>query len=336
LIFIGDISIKSVLITGGAGFVGRHFAEFFLKKKYQVDVVDNIAKFTGGIDPNKYIWPLYNPLDFKNFKFENLDCREWFKQNQNKYYDYVFHLAAMVGGRELIENNPIAVSDDLAIDSSFWQWAVISKPKKVVCFSSSACYPIKFQKFNNYKLLSEEIINLKNDIGAPDLTYGWAKLTCEYLAKIAYEKYGIQSVIYRPFSGYGEDQDLNYPFPSICKRVLKNQNEKEIKVWGSGKQMRDFIHIDDCVNGVISTMDKIYNAEPLNLSTGKYTSFIEFVTMACDILGYNPNVIGSSLKPEGVFARGGDIKKQSAYGFKAKIDFKNGIELALNKFAKQM
>ena len=56
----------------------------------------------------------------------------------------------------------------------------------------------------------------------PDLTYGWAKLTHEYCALLAYEKHGIQSVSYRPFSGYGGDQDDSYPFPSICKRVLAN------------------------------------------------------------------------------------------------------------------
>ena len=49
------------------------------------------------------------------------------------------------------------------------------------------------------------------------MTYGWAKLTCEYLGKIAFEKYGIKSVCYRPFSGYGEDQDLNYPFQAFAK-----------------------------------------------------------------------------------------------------------------------
>ena len=65
------------------------------------------------------------------------------------------------------------------------------------------------------------MIDLNQDIGIPDMSYGWAKITHEYLAKLAFEKYGINSVIYRPFSGYGEDQDDTYPFPSICKRILK-------------------------------------------------------------------------------------------------------------------
>ena len=92
------------------------------------------------------------------------------------------------------------------------------------------------------------MINFKNFIGFPDMSYGWSKLTCEYLARIAFDKEGIKSVCYRPFSGYGPSQDLTYPFPSIIKRALSmKNNQKKFFVWGSGQQMRDFIHINDCV-----------------------------------------------------------------------------------------
>ena len=53
--------MKKILITGGAGFVGRYFTKFFLDKKFEVVVVDNIEKYTGGLEPSK--WPLYIPLD---------------------------------------------------------------------------------------------------------------------------------------------------------------------------------------------------------------------------------------------------------------------------------
>ena len=66
--------MKKILVTGGAGFVGRRFVKYFLDKGDQVIVVDNIAKYTGGIDPNNG-WPLYNPKNYKNFKFILLDCR---------------------------------------------------------------------------------------------------------------------------------------------------------------------------------------------------------------------------------------------------------------------
>ena len=78
--------------------------------------------------------------------------------------------------------------------------------------------------------------------------------------------------------------------------------------------MRDFIHIDDCVEGVLMTMDQIQDGSALNLSTGTFTSFIEFVQLAADILGFQPDVLGTST-PEGVFARGGDAALQNQFGF---------------------
>lgn len=327
--------MKKVLVTGGAGFVGRHLCKAILDKGWDVDCVDNIVPLTGGINPYKG-WPLYNPFDYKNFKFFNQDCRSFYRENQELYYDYVFHLAAMVGGRLMIEYNPIVVAEDLSIDASMWNWAKKSKPGKVICFSSSAAYPIKYQRVDNYKLLKENMISFNDDIGMPDMSYGWAKLTHEYLAKLAYRSHNIKSVIYRPFSGYGEDQDLAYPFPSICKRALECKGEAVFKVWGSGEQMRDFIHIDDCIAGILFTMDKIDDAEAINLSTGILTSFKTFAKMACRECGYYPDVRGESDKPEGVFARGGDTMQQRRLGFEAKINFLDGINRGIKYIEKKL
>jgi len=100
-----------------------------------------------------------------------------------------------------------------------------------------------------------------------------------------------------PSSGYGEDQDLTYPFPSIIKRAIAHAGEEQLTVWGTGDQMRDFIHIEDCVDGVLATMDKIDDADALNLSTGIYTSFKQFARMAAEAVGYSPEVIGLSSQP---------------------------------------
>lgn len=323
--------MRKILLTGGAGFVGRHFVKRFLEVGDRVICVDNLAPLTGGIDPRKG-WPLFDPRDFDNFIFHPADCRDFFRSCKDTDFDYVLHLAAVVGGREIIENNPLAVADDLSIDSQYWQWAVETKPKQTICFSSSAAYPIHLQTQSNYRLLKESDIGFDDSIGQPDMSYGWAKLTHEYLALLAYEKHGIHSVTYRPFSGYGEDQDDCYPFPSICKRALLNRDRSRLTVWGTGEQMRDFIHIEDCVDGVLATMDEIRDGSALNLSTGIHTSFLEFARMAANIVGYDPEVSGLSDKPSGVFARGGDTQKQRDYGFQHKIGFSEGIARALQYF----
>lgn len=326
--------MRKILITGGAGFVGRRFVRRFLEAGDEVHCVDNIAKYTGGIHPDKG-WPLFNPLEYANFRFYEKDCRDYFKKMADDDFDYCLHLAAIVGGRLMIDYNPLMVADDLSIDSAYWQWAKVTQPKKTICFSSSAVYPVKFQRKGSYILLSEDMVQFLDDIGKPDMTYGWSKLTHEYLAQMAFEKHGIQSVVYRPFSGYGEDQDLTYPFPSICKRVLENRNAETISVWGSGEQMRDFIYIEDCVDGVLATMDKINDASPLNLSTGTFTNFKSFAFQAAEILGFKPEIRGMSDKPEGTYARAGDTVKQRNYGFQYRVDFREGIKKALQYFEEQ-
>ncbi|MEP6787006.1 MAG: NAD(P)-dependent oxidoreductase [Acidobacteriota bacterium] len=324
--------MRKVLITGGAGFVGRCFVKRFLEMGDEVHCVDNLAPLSGGIAPENG-WYKTNPFDFERFKYFQEDCRAYFHRVKDDDFDYCLHLAAVVGGRLVIENNPLAVADDLSIDAAYWQWAQLTQPRKTVCFSSSAAYPIKYQERDNYVLLKEDMIDYESDLGMPDMSYGWAKLTVEYLARLAFEKNGLSSVCYRPFSGYGEDQDDTYPFPSICKRALDQKDQPVLTVWGTGDQMRDFIHIEDCVDGVFTTMDKIDNADALNLSTGIYTSFREFAKLAAKACGYSPEVRGLSDKPTGVFARGGDVSKQNLLGFKHKIDFETGVKMALEHFS---
>jgi len=323
--------MRKVLVTGAAGFVGRHIVKRLLEAGDEVHAVDCIAQYTGGIDPHNG-WPLFDPRQYSNFRFYREDCRDWFKRVQDTDFDYTFHLAAMVGGRLMIENNPLAVAEDLAIDSAYWQWATVARPKKSACFSSSAAYPISLQREDHYVLLKEDMISFDTDIGMPDMSYGWAKLTCEYLAQLAYQKYGLKSICYRPFSGYGEDQDDAYPFPSICKRAIAHMGQDTLTVWGSGTQMRDFIHIEDCVTGIMKTIDQIDDAGALNLSTGILTSFIDFASLAADVLGYHPEVKGMSDKPAGVHARGGNRAKQEDLGFKYLLDFRAGVERALKYY----
>lgn len=320
-----------VLVTGGAGFVGRHLVRRLLERSDEVLCVDPIAHRTGGIHPNAK-WPLFSPSDYDRFHFIQADCRDWFKQNPNEKFDQVYHLAALVGGREVIEHDPLAVAEDLSIDAMFWRWAKDAQPGWIGCFSSSAAYPVRLQTPNNYRLLKEGDIDFGRDIGLPDLTYGWAKLTCEYLARIAYEKHGLKSAVFRPFSGYGEDQDKAYPFPSIVKRVLDNRLERTLQVWGSGMQMRDFVHIEDCIDLILLASDQISDATAINISTGKLTSFIELTNIIASEIGISLEIRGMSDKPEGVFARGGDITLQRQIGFVPQISLPEGIARAIKFF----
>jgi GDP-L-fucose synthase len=322
------------LITGGAGFVGRNLAQKLLLNNWDVVVVDSLVEGLGGIEPKS--WPFFDPTSFDSFHFVAQDCRDFFKVQPEEYFDYVFHLAAVVGGRLTIEQDPLAVATDLSIDSEMWRWSVSARPAKVVNFSSSAAYPIHLQSSKgDIVKLSEDMIRFQKEIGMPDLTYGWAKLTSEYLGILAWEKYEINSVTFRPFSGYGPDQHYSYPFPSICRRAIDYVGKTEFPIWGSGKQSRDFIHINDCIDGVLMMMDKENHGKAVNLSTGIATSFVEFAKIATSLLGYHPKIVGNSSMPEGVASRVGDTVKQKKLGFTFKQSFQAGIaeciELYLNQ-----
>lgn len=287
-----DCKMK-ILITGHKGFVGKYFVE-----KYKDQDITGVDIADGN------------------------DVRNFFKENR-EYYDLVIHLAAIVGGRATIEGNPLSVATDLAIDSDFFNWALITKPGRIVYFSSSAAYPTKFQGNEDWVRLNESMIDLDN-ISNPDLTYGWSKLTGEYLAKFVQEA-GIPVHIFRPFSGYGTDQSLDYPFPSYIKRAVDRMDPFEI--WGDGEQTRDFIHMSDVVNAVDEAIKQDIQG-PVNLGWGRRTTFNELAKIVTEIEGYSPEFKHLPAAPVGVLNRIADPTKMLTF-YTPKITLEEGIERAL-------
>jgi len=293
-----------------------------------VDVVsvDSLISSGGGHRPTV---GTQSKLGGASFTFHEEDCRSYFARTSEKF-DYIFHLAAVVGGRSMIENNPIAVAEDLSIDAAMWNWSVINRPGRVVFFSSSAAYPIGHQKRGAEKLLSEDMISFDDGLGMPDLSYGWSKLTGEYLMQLYNEQHGGTAVAYRPFSGYGEEQDSAYPFPAICQRMMAEKGAETVSVWGTGEQVRDFIHIDDCIDFIWRSFDSLDSGDCLNLSTAIPTTFLSLASEICRQIGWEPTVIGTPNTPEGVFYRCGDDTRQKALGLIPQIPLNEGIARMLD------
>jgi GDP-L-fucose synthase len=290
---------------------------------YDITAVDNLIS-ESALHPDA--WPSHLQPNRK-FEFIEEDARSYFTTCKEKF-DIVIHLAAIVGGRLKIENAPLQVAEDLSLDAEMFNWVSKYSPEKLVFFSSSAAYPISVHSRENHVILREDVINLGgHEIGKPDLSYGWAKLTGEYLAKLAYERCGIKSVCFRPFSGFGEDQHTNYPFPSILKRCLAYDGNP-ITVWSTGEQSRDFIYIDDCVDGMLHMMDQIEDGSAVNLSTGRPTSFLDLIRIMCKRIHGVDDVEFNRLldKPEGVFYRVGDTQLQRSLGFKEKYSLEEAID----------
>jgi GDP-L-fucose synthase len=314
---------STALVTGGCGFVGRRFVRWLLDHGYQVTVVDDLST---GQAPET--WPPHLRLPErwqKNITFHRCDFRDYAKE-ASADFDLVVHLAAVVGGRMTIEGDPLRVATDLAIDATLFNWAVKKRPmpRKVLYFSSSAAYPINMQTATCNYPLSEDLINADNQLGLPDMTYGWSKLTGELLARYAALQYDLNVVIYRPFSGYGEDQDFTYPFPSIIRRVAAR--ESPIVVWGSGQQLRDFIYIDDVINAVFASEKQLAPGEALNLGSGIGISFLQLAELACKVLGHRAEIINDATKPEGVFARVANSDRMRQY-YHPTTSLEQGIQI---------
>ena len=325
------------LVTGACGFVGRHLIKKLRDNSDEhILMIDDLST---GQDPEKWLNAPFK-VKGKSIKFYGnrlifiqTDVRDFFLNSESYLNDIfreepiefseIFHLAAVVGGRLKIEQDPLAVAIDLSIDAEFFRWVVDQPCKKILYPSSSAAYPIKLQEKLNHRALKEKDIDL-NEIRNPDLTYGWAKLSGEYLAKIAAEKYNKHICCIRPFSGYGGDQELNYPVPSIVKRFV--DREDPLEVWGDGLQSRDFIHINDVIEGMLIALDTISDGSAVNLATGVKTSFMELIKILSEITDHKPVIKPLRNKPVGVYARYADMSyANDLLNWRPKVDLRSGL-----------
>ncbi len=346
--------MKIHLVSGACGFVGRNMTKRLLNTTPdKVFIVDDLSigthpstwmeNYTSkqykdleiiGKDERIYFWK----GDFRNLLFY---LRENPRYIQEKYdieferFSDVFHFAAIVGGRMKIEGDPMMVALDLSIDAEFFYWICQHKPERVLYPSSSAAYPISLQTDSEAVALKEGDIDFSKNLGTPDMTYGWSKLTGEFLAQIAARHYGISVVCIRPFSGYGEDQDLTYPVPAIAARAAKREDPFE--VWGSGKQGRDFVHIDDILDFIFVLMDNVKDGSGYNIGSGKLTSFLDLIDVFCEIAGYKPQINPLLDKPVGVHSRYSDMSHvHETFGWKPKISLKEGMTRVYNMALKRI
>ena len=284
-----------VLVTGHAGFVGRHLYAAYRKAGHQVYGADTKL---------------------------GLDCRDVFRSDAE--FDLVIHCAALVDGREAIENKAAKIAAyNLQLDSSLFDWALRTRPGRIVYFSSSAAYPVRLQSggYVGHRLREQDIG------GDPDNTYGLVKLTGERVAE-AVRQAGVPVTVVRPFSGYGEDQDDCYPFPAMIARAVRG--ESPFRVWGDGRQVRDFIHIDD-IAAAVQTLVYWHVDGPINLGTGRPTSMDQLARMAMIAAGHTAPILHLTDKPAGVEYRVADPRAMNRV-YEREVSLECGIDRAVAAF----
>ena len=340
---------KTALVTGGCGFVGRHLTSRLLGLGFDVWLVDNLST---GTHPDRWLADVEQRSQTAATVFQyrsggravtflEMDALGAFLRWLGMVggdpipappaFELSVALASVVGGRKKIEGDPMEVAIDLGIDAAFFLWAVRNKEKagRILYASSSAAYPINLQQKTGHVALQEKMIDFSTgELGQPDLTYGWSKLTGEYLARIAAQHYGMKVSCVRPFSGYGEDQDLSYPVPAIALRAARGDNP--IAVWGTGEQGRDFVYIEDCITAMLLASEKIEDGSGVNIGTGKLMTFIDVARLFVKLAGYDAEVKPMIDKPVGVQSRYADPgEMEHRLGWKPQVSVEDGFSIVL-------
>ena len=295
---------KKALVTGHEGFAGRHFRR----------ALDAAGWTTYGIDLTA------------EAGWEQGDARELFLRDTT-YFDLVVHCAAVVGGRATIDGAPLALASNLELDVCLFQWALRTRPGRVIYVSSSAAYPNWMQTIERSEKMQERFIDPalgRNMFGVPDQLYGWAKLTGENLAHRARQE-GLAVTVIRPFSGYGEDQDPSYPFAAFASRA--RHRVAPFPVWGNPDQCRDFIHIDDITVATLLMLSEGIDG-PVNLGTGRAVSMAQLAQMFCAAAGYDPELSIVKDAPMGVEYRVADVTRLHEF-YTPKVTLEEGIRRAL-------
>lgn len=289
---------RTALVTGAAGFIGRHMTSALAAAGYAVL----------GVDVQ-----------------DGDDAADFFRYSEG-CYDLVVHAAAVVGGRARIDGTPLDLAVNLELDAAMFRWAARTQPGRVVYLSSSAVYPVSLQTAAwAGSRLRETLVSL--DLPRlPDALYGWSKLTGERLAALARAE-GVPVTVVRPFSGYGEDQSKDYPFPALAARALAR--EDPYVIWGSGDQVRDWIHVDDICAAILAAVAGGVDG-PVNLGTGRPTSMRTLAGMFAAAAGYSPVFKPLPEMPSGVAYRVADVTLLSEF-YRPRITLEEGIERSIRK-----
>ena len=301
-----------IVVAGGGGFIGGHLVADLRNKGYT-----NIRS----VD--------IQPLSDWHQRFDDVENLELdLKSAENcavacSGATQIFNLAADMGGMGFIENNKALCMLSVLINTHLLQAAVEAGVERFF-YSSSACV------YNADKQVDEDVIALKEEDaypGMPEDGYGWEKLFSERMCRHFREDFGLITRVARfhnVYGPYGTWEGGREKAPAaLIRKVLnaKLNSDKEIEIWGDGKQTRSFMYIDDCIKGMHLIMNSEIE-EPINLGSNELTTINGLADIAAEIDGleftYNHNLDA----PKGVNGRNSDNTLIMKY-----LDWEPGISL---------
>jgi GDP-L-fucose synthase len=303
---------STCFVAGGrTGFIGSNITKALLKEGAQVFAMSKSSS-------KKSFFDLKTPdlIQFAGDMSESIRL-------DGLGVDYVFNCAAHTSGAHEMVNNPVAqITENLFMNSRLLDTAAKNKVKKFIFISSSAIYP-------------DSEVPLTEDMGfvdEPPPTYfgpAWMKRYIEKLAEFYYKQYGMKVVIIRPSNVYGPmcsfDLERSHVLPALIRKFVEKQNPLE--VWGSPDVVRDFIYIDDFVEGVLKAFNKSDGFDVYNIASGHQYTIGEAVDIIAQLTDYKGKIAYNSSKPMTIKQRKIDMSKALVkLNFKAKTLFMEGLK----------
>jgi GDP-L-fucose synthase len=314
---------KKVLVTGGAGFIGSHVVEKLILRGAKVTVLDNLQN--GNLSNLQHLGKKYIFIkeSCTDLKAAEMACK-------NK--DIVMNLAARVGGIEYNRTHQATMlKDNLLIGTVMLEAARKMKVDRFLVVSSACIYP---------RDCSVPTPESEGFLGEPESTnggYGWAKRMNELSGKYFNEEFGMKVGIVRPYNCYGPrdhfDNATSHVIPALIKRVLAGENP--INVWGTGKQTRAFLYVEDLAEGMILAIEKYPFPDPINLGTDEEISINNLIKHILKKSSINAKILFDTSKPDGSSRRNSDnTKAVEKIGFVAKTKLDEGLARTIEWYKK--
>jgi GDP-L-fucose synthase len=298
-----SLANKRILVTGGAGFLGKRVVATLLEAGASKDLISV---------------PRSRDLDLRTME----NCRQAAKDQ-----DLIIHLAAHVGGIGLNREKPAELFyDNLMMGTQLIHAAYEAGVDKFVCVGTICAYP----KFTPVPFLEENIWD-----GYPEETnapYGIAKKALLVQLQSYRQQYGFKGVYLLPVNLYGPEDNFDprssHVIPALIRKVHEAQQrgDRQLPVWGDGTPTREFLYSDDAARGIVMGAQKYEEPEPINLGTGYEISIKDLVTLICELMEFEGEILWQTDKPNGQPRRCLDTQKaKEAFGFEAQVDFKTGL-----------
>ena len=238
--------------------------------------------------------------------------------------DLVFHLAAEVGGIGANRSNPGRYwYANLMMGAHVLEQARIHGTRKLVIAGTVCSYP----KFTPVPFQEAELWN-----GYPEETnapYGVAKKAVLVGAQAYRDQYGLDAIFLMPTNLYGPrdnfDLRTSHVIPALIRKMIENPDE--IVLWGDGTPTREYLYVDDCVEGLRLAAKRYDGAEPVNLGTGVETSIRETAEIVAEAIGFTGEIRWDTSMPNGQPRRSLDSSRATElFGFEAEVQLREGIE----------